>query len=286
MSPALRRIVLLIAPHLLLLVVLLTVTQAVFLEMSLHRDVGMGQVDPSTSVRNYVAAFSGDFYLTSLRLTLAISAIVVVLSVLVSYPAAYALARLSPRMASWTMAAVVSSSFLAGAVKLLGLVILFGMEGPFNRALRALGIADEGFRLIGTLSGVMVGYAYLSIAFSLTMLYTTLRTIPVALEEAAAAHGASQWRTFLRVTWPLSLPGVISTALIQFNLLMGAYAVAAVLGGGRVLTFPVLIQRTLMQFNDYGMAAALSVILLLLVIVVNLAADRLGRPHHGMAAPP
>jgi putative spermidine/putrescine transport system permease protein len=276
--------VLLIAPHALLLVVTLAVTQAVFLEMSLHRDVGLGQVDPAASLHNYVAAFGGDFYISSLRLTLVLSAVVVMLSILVSYPAAYALARLSPRVASWTMAAVVSSSFLAGAVKLLGLVILFGMEGPINRALRALGIAEEGFRLIGTLSGVLVGYAYLSIAFSLTMLYTTLRTIPVAVEEAAAAHGASAWRTFLRVTWPLSLPGVISTALIQFNLLMGAYAVAAVLGGGRVLTFPVLIQRTLMQFNDYGMAAALSVILLLLVIGVNFVADRFGRPRHGMAA--
>ncbi|MBL8265235.1 ABC transporter permease [Steroidobacter sp.] len=284
MTPNARRIVLLAAPHLLVLSVLLLTTHAVYLEMSLHRDVGFGQVEAAWSAHNYAAILTDGFYLQSLYLTLGISAIIVVLSILISYPAAYALTRLPPRVASWTLAAIVSSSFLAGAVKLLGLVILFGIEGPVNRVLRATGLAAEGFRLIGTLPGVMIGYAYLSIAFSLLMLHTTLRTIPVRLEEAAEVHGASAWRAFLRVTWPLSLPGVINTALIQFNLLMGAYAVAAVLGGGRILTFPVLIQRTLVQFNDYGMGAALSVLLLVLVVVVNIVADKFGRPKHGMAA--
>ncbi len=275
-----QRIVLLAAPHLLLLSLLLLLTQAVYLKMSLHRDIGLGQVDPAFTLHNYVAIFTGDFYLSSLYLTLGISAVVVVAAIVLTYPAAYVLTRLPARTASWILTAVLSSSFLAGAVKLLGLVILFGVEGPVNRALRHLGLAEEGFRLIGTMSGVMIGYAYLSIAFSLMMLYTALRTIPLAYEDAAAVHGASRWRVFWRVVLPLSLPGIVNTALIQFNLLMGAYAIAAVLGGGRILTFPVLIQHTLARFNDYGMGAALSVLLLALVIVVNLIADRLSRWRH------
>jgi ABC-type spermidine/putrescine transport system permease subunit I len=104
------------------------------------------------------------------------------------------------------------------------------------------------------------------------MLYAVLQTIPVRLEEAALIHGASALRTFLRVVWPLSLPGVVNAGLTQFNLLSGLFVTASILGGGRVLTFPVFIQRTLILFNDYGMAAALSAVLVALVAAVNLVA--------------
>jgi hypothetical protein len=81
--------------------------------------------------------------------------------------------------------------------------------------------------------------------------------------------GASRWRVYWRVIVPLSLPGVLNALLIQFNLLMGAFVTVTILGGGKVLTFPVLIQRTLMMFNDYGLAAALSAVLLLIVLIIN-----------------
>jgi len=118
--------------------------------------------------------------------------------------------------------------------------------------------------------GVIIGYSHLAIGFMVMMLFSIIQTIPRRLEEAAEILGASRWRVYWRVVLPLSLPGVVSSSLILFNLLMGAFVSAIILGGGKVLTLPVLIQRSLMMFNEYGMAAALSAILLLVVLVINI----------------
>jgi putative spermidine/putrescine transport system permease protein len=103
------------------------------------------------------------------------------------------------------------------------------------------------------------------------VLFSVIQTIPRSLEEAALIHGASRARMFWRIVVPLSLPGLVGGALIVFNLSMGAFTSAALLGGGRVLTLPVLIQRTILLENKYAMAAALSALLLALVLAINVA---------------
>ena len=103
------------------------------------------------------------------------------------------------------------------------------------------------------------------------LMYSVARTIPVALDEAAAIHGASRLRIFARIILPLSLPGLIVGFLTVFNLCMGAFTSAALLGAGKVLTLPVLIQRTLLMDVKYGMAGALSALLLISVLIINLA---------------
>jgi putative spermidine/putrescine transport system permease protein len=75
-----------------------------------------------------------------------------------------------------------------------------------------------------------------------------------------------------RVIWPLSRPGVVSAALVAFDMDMGAFTSAAMLGGGRVLTLPVLIERTIMIDVDYATGAALSTVLMVIVFALNLAA--------------
>lgn len=273
-----RSLPLLLAPHLVLTLLLLIVPQAIFLESSFHKDLGLGVTDSAFTLANYAAIFSDSIYLNSLKLTVSLSAAVVLLSLIVTYPAAYALARMKPRTASVLLTAIVASSFLSGAIKILGLVIIFGSDGPINQFLRAVGLAD-GVQLMGTVTGVAIGYVYLSIGFTAMMLYATLQAIPVRLEEAAQIHGASRLRTYWRVVLPLSLPGVMNTALTEFNLLMGAFVIAAILGGGKIITFPVLIQRTLMMYNDYGMAAALSALLLVLVLAVNILGGFIAGSH-------
>src|SRR5690606_7223437 len=104
----------------------------------------------------------------------------------------------------------------------------------------------------------LIGLAQYAVGFMVLLLYGVLQSIPRSLEDAARVHGASLWRVFLRVLIPLSLPGITNGALIVFNLCMGAFTSAALLGGGRVLTLPVLIQQTLMVETRYGMAAALA----------------------------
>ena len=104
------------------------------------------------------------------------------------------------------------------------------------------------------------------------------------MEEAAEIHGATRLRVLRRVVVPLALPGIVAAALMVFNLAMGAFTTPVLLGGGRVLTFPVLIQRTVILDVDYPFGAALSTCLLVVVFALNLVATYLMARQRGRLA--
>jgi putative spermidine/putrescine transport system permease protein len=259
-----------VLPPFLLSLLLLVVTQWLFLRASLHEDLGLGQLDPAYTLSNYIEIATDPTYLRSMLLTIEIALGVTLLSLAMTFPVAYVLARMKPRLAMLLLAAITASSFVSISIKILGMVIVFGADGFISRSLRELGIIHGSLQLLGTMPGVFIGYLHISIGFMVMMLFTVIQTIPRQLEEAAQIHGASRWRMHWRIILPLSLPGITNAALIEFNLLMGAFVSATMLGGGKILTFPVLIQRTLTMVADYGMAAALSAVLLALVLVINI----------------
>jgi putative spermidine/putrescine transport system permease protein len=230
----------------------------------------LGLVAGEPSLSNYVLALTDPFYLNSLRLTVITALLVVLVSLIVGYPSAYVLARMRSRWASALLALLVISSFVTIVVKVLGLVIIFGADGPLNTFLRSVGVIKEPIRLIGNVSSVVIGLSQYTIGFFVMLMFGVIRTIPRSLEEAAEIHGASRLRVMWRIVIPISLPGVIAGALIVFNLSMGAFTSAALLGGGRVLTLPVLIQRTLLVETKYGITAALAALLLVAVLMINM----------------
>ncbi len=261
---------LLMVPPLLLTLVMLVLTQFLFLQSSLHEDLGLGRLGAELTLFNYLEFIRDPLYWGSLLLTLKLVVTVVALTLVMTWPVAYVLARMTPSIAMFILSAIVASSFISIAIKVLGMVIIFSADGLLVRWLTRIGLADGSFRMLGTVPGVIIGYSHLAIGFMVMMLFSIIQTIPRRLEEAAESLGASRWRVYWRVVLPLSLPGVVSSSLILFNLLMGAFVSAIILGGGKVLTLPVLIQRSLMMFNEYGMAAALSAILLGVVLVINI----------------
>ena len=147
--------------------------------------------------------------------------------------------------------------------------ILFGADGPINSILLGLGIVERPVKILGTRAGVVIGLMHYVLGFMVLMLFSVIQTIPRSLEEAAQILGASRWRVFWRVVIPLSVPGVVAGSLIVFNLCMGSFVSAALLGGGKVLTLPVVIERTIVLNSEYAMSGALSGILMVTVLLVN-----------------
>lgn len=250
---------------------LLAGSQIVFLSQSLHADLAYGQLSAELTLRNFAAFFTDEFYLGSLLLTIHVSAIVVVLTLMFGFPVAYTIARMRSRFAMVLLATVVLSSFVSVVIKALGLIVLFASKGPVNSLLLGLGIVAQPVTIIGNVSGVVVGLLHYTLGFAIMLLYGVISTIPRSLEEAAQIHGASRWRVYWRVILPIALPGLVITSVTVFNLCMGAFTSAAVLGKGTVLTLPVLIWRTILLQVKYGMGSALSAILLLFVLAINLA---------------
>ena len=250
--------------------VLLAASQLTFLRGSLSTDLGLGMLSPTIGTANYETLFTDEFYLRSLWLTIKVSAIATICTLVMSFPVAYVIARMRSRWAMVMLAGVVVSSFVTIVIKVYGLIVIFSAEGGLNALLMSIGLLDKPYTIIGNVPGVVVGLMQFTMGFGVLLLYGVVRTIPVSLEEAATIHGASRARVFWRVVLPLSLPGVIVGSLMMFNLCMGAFTSASLLGGGRVFTLPVLIQRSVIIETKYGMGATLAAVLLVSVIIINL----------------
>lgn len=248
---------------------MLIASQAVFLRVSFYRDRGFGRVEPDFTLDNYLRVLTDPFYLRALQLTVEVSLIVVLVSLLCGYPAAYILARMRSRWATALLAAIVVTALVAEVIKVLGLIVLFSADGFLNRALIGLGLVVQPVKLLGSVGGVVVGLLHFTLGFMILLLFSVIKTIPRSLEEAAQIHGASRWRVSWRIVLPLSLPGLVAGSLVIFNLSMGAFTAAALLGGGRILTLPVLIERTMILETKYAMAACLAAALVGFVSLVN-----------------
>lgn len=260
----------LLLPSFIITFVLIAASQYVFLKGSFYKDLGLGRVSDVVEFTNYIRFFSDSFYLNTLWITIKTSGLATLFTMLLGFPVAYLIARMQSRWAMVLLAGIVVATFVTIVIKVFGLIIIFSADGWLNQILMGLGIVDRPYTIIGNQTGVVVGLMHFTLGFGVLLLYSVIQTIPRSLEDAAQIHGASRWRMHWRVLLPLSLPGVTVGALMIFNMSMGAFTSAALLGGGRVFTLPVLIQRTVMMEIKYAMSGTLAAVLLVSVLLINL----------------
>lgn len=256
-------------PSLLLSLGLLLASQIAFLRGGFFRDLRLGRMGTDFTLANYERFFTDPLYLDSLMLTVRLSLTVALLTLLVGFPIAYVLARLKSRWTLVLLAGIIAASFITIVIKVLGLIIIFSSGGFLNRFLMWTGIVSSPIAIVGNPGGVVIGLMHFTMGFSILLLYSVVQTIPRSYEEAAEIHGAPRWRVFARIILPLSLPGLVVTGLIVFNLCMGAFTSAALIGGGKVYTLPVLIQQTVINQTRYGMGATISAVLMLVTLAIN-----------------
>ena len=261
---------LVLVPSLIISFVLMITSQLIFLKSSLFKDLGLGRTGDEVVFTNYIRFFTDDFYIHVLWLTVQVSFLAMLFTLIFGFPVAYMIARLRSRWAMVLLAGIVISTFVTIVIKVFGIYIMFSSSGIINKVLMGSGLLEKPFTVIGNNAGVVVGLMHFTLGFGVFVLYSVVQTIPRSLEEAAQIHGSNRWRVWRRVIIPLSLPGVTVSALMIFNMCMGAFTSAALLGGGRVFTLPVLIQRIVIMEVKYSMGGTLAAILLVSVLLINL----------------
>lgn len=249
---------------------LFAIPQYFFISTSFHQNLGYGKFSDALTLSNYQRIFTDSLYLAALGRTLFLSAITAVVCLLLGFPVAYVLARAQSKWVSLLLGLLVAATFITPVVKDLGLIILMSQSGLVNATLGAIGLISAPVKWLGSEAGVIVGLTHYTLPLIVLMLHTVIQTVPRSLEDAAHAHGASRARVFYGVIIPIIMPGMVAASLMVFNLAAGAFTTPALLGGGRVLTFSILIQRAVILDVDYPFAAALSTILLLFVFALNL----------------
>jgi ABC-type spermidine/putrescine transport system permease subunit I len=226
-----------------------------------------------------VAQFTGANYAKLLELyyanlflrTLRLSLIVTGVCVLLGYPLAYVLARSTSRIVALGLFLLIVPLMVSTVIRVFGWVVILGNEGLVNQALRLLG-AGEGVRLLYTEGAVILGLTQQSMPFMVLPMMAAIERISPSLEEAAQNLGASWAQMFARVIVPLSMPGLVSGALLVFSVSMSAFITPALMGGRKVRMVGQQIYEEVLTAYDWPGAASLTIILSVLMLgLVGLA---------------
>lgn len=215
--------------------------------------------------------------------TLWISAQVAFFCLLLGYPFAYMLATLSARSSNLLMFFVLLPFWTALLARTTAWIVLLQREGAINKTLMTLGFIAEPLPLVFNRVGVLVAMTHVLLPFFILPAYSVMRGINPQYMRAAKSLGAHPLTAFLRVYLPLSLPGVAAGCLLVFILSIGYYVTPALVGGARdqlVSTFIALYTDT---YLNWGLASALAVVVLVIVLLLYAVYSRLGRLNSATA---
>ena len=210
-----------------------------------------------------------DILVRSLSLAFNTTALVI----LMAYPLAYFIARSHPKRRNMYLFLVLIPLWTNFVIRVYAWMILLRKEGVINLVIgslfKAFDIPHQPLELLYTPGAVLVGMVYEFLPFMILPIYTSLEKIDNSLFEAAADLGAGAIRTFLRVTLPLSLPGVVAGTILVFIPVMGTFVVSDILGGRQVILVGNLIRRQFLDARDPAFGSAASLILMALTLVVT-----------------
>lgn len=207
-------------------------------------------------------------FLTALGTTNWIALLVTVIVLLIGYPIAYYLTTARGPSVSIVVLSIVLPYFTSLIVRTFSWMVLLGEHGLVNDTLHAAGLIGEPLSLMYNRLGVLIGMSYVLLPYMVLTLYAAMRGIDSSLLRAAEGLGASGFYTFWRVYFPLSLPGILSGALIVYILSVGYFITPALMGGQHDIMIAMLIDRSLEVAVDWPSAALMSLTLLLVTLVL------------------
>lgn len=236
---------------------------------------GQGQFTLAHYARILFDAYHWDILAVTLRLSLLTTLICVVLG----YPLAYFLVNVvgNTTIRRICVVLLVLPLFTSNIVRSFGWIVLLGRRGLLNDALTGMGITEVPTRFLGTETGILIGLVYIHLPFVVIAVANALAKIDGAYGQAASDLGAGKWAIFRTVTLPLSLPGMIAGSLMVFALSVSAYVTPALLGGGQITMFSMLIFQQYSSVLDFHFGGALSITLLVFTLAIVTLANFFGK---------
>ena len=276
-----RRGAALIAPPLLYALALLALPLAAVLVFSFWTQDYL-TIDRTPTLANYAEILNwraDPLYLTILGRSLLISGAVTLITVLLAFPVAYYVSfHVRPDRKSLWLFLITIPFWTSYLLRIFLWKVMLGFNGVINSALTGIGLIDEPLTfLLYNANAVVLTLSHAFAPFAILPIFVALEKIDRSLLEASRDLGESAPATFLRVTLPLALPGVVAALLIVFIPTVGDYVTPAQVGGPGGLMIANLIQSHFGGLNDAPMGAALSVVAMIAVTVVALAVVGLAR---------
>ncbi|MER9527291.1 ABC transporter permease subunit [Mesorhizobium sp. M0292] len=216
---------------------------------------------------NYTLLAQDALYFKAYVTSVIIAAISTVLTLLVGYPIAYGMARAPATIRPTLMMLVILPFWTSFLIRVYAWIGILKPEGLLNQLLLATGIIDERLIILNTYYAIFIGIVYSYLPFMVLPLYSSLEKMDYSLIEAAKDLGCPPTSAFWKITFPLSLPGVIAGCLLVFIPAVGEFVIPDLLGGSQTLMIGKTLWNEFNSNRDWPVSSAVAVILLLLLIV-------------------
>lgn len=255
------------APMVLLLVTFLVYPSAQLFLLSFQKG-------GSFSMENFQRLLSTPVYMTVMMLTLKISMVTTIFAIIAAYPVAYLISILPNAKKGRVLFWILLSFWASFLVRAFAWIILLGRNGVVNNLLQSIGLTSEPVPLLYNFSAVVIGMVHALLPLAVLTMLSVMQNIDRNLTRAASTLGAKPGMAFWKVYFPLSFPGVTSGALMVFVTAIGFFIFPALLGGRRETMITQIIIEQIIQTMNWGFAAAIAVLLLVVVLLVFVIYDR------------
>jgi len=218
--------------------------------------------DPEPGLANYAALIEKDSLRKLIWTTLRICLVTTVLSVVLGYSIAYAMANAAETTRQRMMLFILISFWISVLVRTFSWMMLLGRNGLLNNGLIELGVITQPIPFVRNELGVLIGMVHYMIPYAVLPILAAMQGIDGRVLQASRNLGASPAQTFWRVYLPLTKPGIIAGSLLVFILSLGFYVTPAIMGGGKVLMIAEYISVQILITLRWGTAAMLAILML------------------------
>lgn len=222
--------------------------------------------EPEVGLHNYSALLGSATYLRVLVNTFLVAGLVTLITLLIAFPVAWALAILPRPWSTVVFAIIVLSMWTNLLTRTFAWMVLLQQTGVINRSLLTLGLIDRPLPLVNNLVGVTIGMVYIMLPFMILPIVSVMRKIDPAIVQAAALCGATRWQTLHRVLVPLVAPGVAAGGLMVFVMALGYFITPALLGGTANMMLAEFIVQQVQSLMNWGMGGAAAFVLLVVTL--------------------
>ncbi len=225
--------------------------------------------DPEPGLGQYVRVFTDETVRAVVLRTVRVCAIVTLASVTLAYAIAYNWVFGPPSRQRLIEYCVLIPFWISVLIRAFGWLILLRNNGIINSALMDIGIISRPLPMVRNEFGSIVGMTHFLVPFAVFPLASAMRQVDARVLQAASGLGAGRMRIFWTVTVPMTLPGIFGAAVIVYVFALGFFITPAILSGGRSVMVAKFIYLQLFQTVNWGLAAALSVMLLVVVVILG-----------------
>jgi len=226
-----------------------------------------GALQVKLLIGSYQYLFTEPLYVSSWIYSVKVAAISTLLCLCLGYPMAYAISRSTPTYRNVFLMLIILPFWTSFLLRVYAWIGLLKTDGVINQVLRGIGIIDEPLAMMNTSFAVYIGIVYSYLPFMILPLYSNLEKHDNTLLEAAQDLGAGPIKSFMRITLPLSFPGIVAGSLLVFIPAVGEYVIPSLLGRTDQLMIAKLLSDEFFLNRDWPKASAVAIAMLLLLVV-------------------